>query len=414
MSRGPLLGAVALVALAAALRSEAPPERSIEGVAAALGRAAGGAVKPDDFLWEERGGFLHDAFVGRRVLFLASRPEGGKEGPRDLYRARVRLTRAGRPIEIGDPVNLTRTPLGDDRDLTGSGHRVAFTTVTAEGVQGVTLIDLDGATERPATVGGRLMRALDRLATTGSTKGLARTEIAFGQPPTEAKLEVGPSALVMALGSDGVPAALEFGNGALQIGRAAEFDATVAAVPELPRPAGAVLADVALEEIGPRASALVRALFEGAPRLPSRREDAAAPNGLRIAADYPSEGGWPPPPMTPPNARPFDGEGFWHVAPAMQGPAQQVAAPPLVESVVRPDANDPDAVVHLVAIDTRRLDLQLIPGAAMPAPQAGPHGEGELPRGGRRSASSPRSPRAPRRPRDRSDSSGKAACSRRS
>ncbi len=380
-SRGPLLGAVALVALALGVRGAAPPARTIEGVAAALGDAAGGTVKPDDFLWEERGGFLHDAFVGRRVLFLASRTEDGKDAPRDLYRARVRLTRAGRPIAIGEPRNITRTPLGDDRELTGSGHRVAFTTVTGEGVQGVTLLDLEGATSLQTTFGARVFRALDRLAITGSTSGLARTEIAFGQPPTEAKLEVGPTALVLSLGGEGIPAALDYATGALQIGRGGAFDATVATVPEEPRSAGAVLGDLAGTTLGAAPARLVRALFEGAPHLPSRREEAAAPGGLRIAADYPSEGGWPPPPLAPPNARPFDGEGFWHVAAAMQGPAQQVAAPPLLEALVRPDPDDPDALVRFVAIDTRRLDVRVVPGAALPAPQAGPHGSGKLPRG---------------------------------
>ena len=402
-SRGPLLGAVALVALVLGVRGASPPERTIEGVAKALGDAAGGAVKADDFLWEERGDFLHDAFIGRRVLFLAS---ATKDGPRDLYRSRVRLTRAGRPITIDAPTNLTRTPLGDERDLSGSGHRVAFTTVTPEGVQGVTLLDLDGvndaaaepsaaAHDRANTLGSKLLRALDRLVTTGSTRGLARTEIAFAQPPPEAKLAVGPSALVLSLGSEAIPAAIDFETGALQIDRAPPilpgaparasaqnpFGAALARVPELARPPAKVIADVVAMSLGQGAASVARAVLEGAPRLPSRREEAAAPPGLRIAADYPAEAGWPPPPLKPPNEKPFDGEGFWHVAPAAQSPAQNVAPPPILEAMVRPDPNDASALVHLVAIDTRRLDLQIVPGAASPAPQGGPHGSGLLPRG---------------------------------
>ena len=148
-SRAPLLGAVALVALVAGLRTAAPPPRTIEGVAAALGDTVGGTVKPDDFLWEERGDFLHDAFVGRRVLFLASRTADGKDAPRDLYRAKVRLTRAGRPIPIGQARNLTRTPLGDHRDPTGSGRRGAFTTSSIAGGRGVPLPTPEGPTHRP-------------------------------------------------------------------------------------------------------------------------------------------------------------------------------------------------------------------------------------------------------------------------
>lgn len=398
-SRGPLLGAVALVALVLGVRTASPPERTIEGVAKALGEAAGGTVKTDDFLWEERGGFLHDAFLGRRVLFLAST---SPNGPRDLYRARVRLTRAGRPITIDAPKNLTRTPLGDERDLSGSGHRVAFATATPDGVQGITLLDLDGANDgaasprdRANTLGSKLLRALDRLVATGSTKGLSRTEIAFAQPPPEAKLEVGPSALVLSLGSEAMPAAIDFETGALQIDRASPilpgtparstaqnpFGAAIATVPELPRPASKVIPDVVAMSFGAASSRLARAILEGAPRLPSRREEAAAPAGLRIAADYPSEAGWPPPPINPPHDKPFDGEGYWHVAPAAQSPAQNVAPPPILETILRPDPADASAVVHLVAIDTRRLDLRVVPGAASPAPESGPHGSGLLPRG---------------------------------
>src|SRR5262245_12866810 len=73
-----------------------PPRGTAEGVAAMLGAAAGGEVRADDFVWEARGGFFQDTFLGRRVLFLARRPGGTA----DLYRARVRLTRAGRPVSL--------------------------------------------------------------------------------------------------------------------------------------------------------------------------------------------------------------------------------------------------------------------------------------------------------------------------
>ncbi len=66
----------ALVALAAALLRPSPPARTAEGVATMLGEAVGGEVRADDFVWEERGGFLRDAFLGRRVLFLARRGAG--------------------------------------------------------------------------------------------------------------------------------------------------------------------------------------------------------------------------------------------------------------------------------------------------------------------------------------------------
>lgn len=378
-SRGLLAGGVALVALVVRFGAEAPPPRSVEGVAALLGRAAAASVKPDDFLWEERGGFLHDAFVGRRVLFLASDAAAGPSAPRDLYRARVRLTRAGRPISVADVRNLTRTPLGDDRDLAGAGHHVAFATQTAEGVQGITVLDLAGP--GAPTHSARVFTWIDRWLATGSTRGLARTEIAFERPPEEAKLEVGPGALVMALGAEGVPAAFDFATSTVQTGRTNPFGAAAQSLPEMPRPPAVVLTDLAARALGPRPAALASALARGSSRLALPTAEAAAPAGLRIAADYPIEGGWPPAPIAPAHPKPFDGEGFWHVAPAIQSPEQQVAPPPLLEATIRPDTNNPDRIVHLVAVDTRRLDLRVVPGLVTPEPAFGPRGSGRLPRG---------------------------------
>jgi hypothetical protein len=381
-SRGLLLGAIAVLAIGARLRLDSPPPRTLEGVASILGRAAGGAVKPDDFLWEERGGFFADAFVGRRVLFLATPASAGPGAPRDLYRARVRLTRTGRPIAVAGVRNLTRTPLGDDRDLAGSGHRVAFATSTIEGVQGVTLLDLDGEPERPPAFRERVRALLERWLATGSTRGLARTEIAFARPPTAAKLEVAPGALVLSLGEEAAPAAFDFAAGALQTGRINPFAASAQRIPEVVRPAGPIAADLVRATLGSSPARALAALLERTSRLAPRSAPlAAAPEGLRIAADYPTEAGWPPAPLAPVHPKPFDGEGSWHVSPAIQGPAQQVAAPPLLEAMVRPDRNHPDVLVHLIAIDSRRLDVRIEPGLASPRPSTGPHGAGRLPLG---------------------------------
>lgn len=380
-SRGLALAAIALAAIAARLSSEPPPPRSIEGVAAALGAAAGGTVGPDDFLWEGRGGFLEDAFLGRRILFLVARGEAGALGPRDLYRARVRLTRSGRPISVSGVRNLTRTPAGDDRDLTGAGHHVAFATSTPDGVQGVTLLDLQGEPP-PARLPARVLASIDRWLATGSPRGLARTEIAFAQAPPEARFEVAQGALVLSLGgeAEAVPAALDFETRSLQTGPANPFAASAQPVPELPRPGADVFADLLGATLGPAPAAAFRDVLVRAPALPPRQPPPAPPTGARLAADYPSDGGWPPAPLSPPHPRPFDGEGFWHLSPSIQADTRE-APPPLLEAVVRPDAHNPDALVHLIAIDTRRLDVRITPGVASPRPATGPRGSGLLPRG---------------------------------
>src|SRR5262249_42195363 len=129
------IGAVAaLTALVARCATPAPPPRTVEGIAAMLGASVGGTVRPDGYVWEERGSALGDAMFGRRVLFLAT----GQTGTRDLYRARVRLTRTGRAISVGATRDLTDTRLGDDGDLVARGSHVAFATRAGGVVQAIT------------------------------------------------------------------------------------------------------------------------------------------------------------------------------------------------------------------------------------------------------------------------------------
>src|SRR4051794_701773 len=88
----------AALSLAGRLVLPSPPPRSLEGLADMLGRAAGGQqVRPSDIVWEPSPGVLTETFSGRRVLFLAGDADGG---PRDLYRAEVRLTLEGRPVSV--------------------------------------------------------------------------------------------------------------------------------------------------------------------------------------------------------------------------------------------------------------------------------------------------------------------------
>ena len=378
-SRGLALAAIALAALAARLSVPPPPPRSIEGVAAALGAAAGATVRPDDFLWEERGGFIEDTFLGRRVLFLASRDQGGASAPRDLYRARVRLTPDGRPISVTAVRNLTHTPHGDDRDLTGAGHHVAFATATPDGVQGVTLLDLH-PDPAPAPFPARLLAPLDRWLATGTSRGLARTEIAFTHAPPEIKFEVAPAALVLALGPEATPAALDFATHTLQTGRTNPFGAAAQSIPDPRRPGGEVVTALLGEALGPASASALRSVIARPPLVPPPHPAPAAPDGPRIAADYPTDGGWPPAPLPPAHPKPFDGEGFWH-APVVLAPVAQQTPPAMVEAILRPDTTHPDALVHLTAIDTRRLELRLTPGVASPEPTTGPRGSGLLPRG---------------------------------
>ncbi|WP_437631227.1 hypothetical protein [Sorangium sp. So ce854] len=449
--RLPIALGVALLGAAARLSTPAPPARTTDAIAGMLGEAIGGTVGPDDFVWEERGGFLSDALLGRRVLFLgvagapdgaAQAPDGAAQAPdgaaqaadaaqaagaaqaadgaaqaadaaqaagaaqaadaarapdgrgaADLYRARVRLTRSGRPVSLGGVRNLTETPLGDDRNLVARGRRVAVTTSAFGAVQGITLLDLGGdAGARP--LGERLRAAVDGWIETGSVDGASRTEISFDDPPASARLDLADGALVMALGPEAVPAALSAGASELETGGRDPFGARAHRVPRRV-PSFAELAGLSAGRLlGPGAAAAVERIARAVDRAGSGlREPAAAYLTHGAASPEPappaSEGWpslWPPPPVLPAVDPPLPGEGAWtlvapslpRVLPGIEGDPQRPASP-FAATTVRPDPERQHARVHLLAIDTRHVKFTLQAGFEEPRPTAGPRGTGKLP-----------------------------------
>ncbi|WP_437776065.1 hypothetical protein [Sorangium sp. So ce1097] len=389
--RLPIALGVALLGAAVRLATPAPPARTTDAIAGMLGEAIGGTVSPDDFVWEERGGFLSDALLGRRVLFLGV--AGATDGAADLYRARVRLTRSGRPVSLGGVRNLTETPLGDDRNLVARGRRVAVTTSAFGAVEGITLLDLGGAAgARP--LGERLRAAVDGWIETGSVDGASRTEISFDDPPASARLDLADGALVMALGPEAVPAALSAGAGELETGGRDPFGARVHRVPRRV-PSFVELAGLSAGRLlGPGAAAAVERIARAADRAGSGlREPAAAYLTHGAASPEPappaSEGWpslWPPPPVAPAVDPPLPGEGAWtlvapslpRVLPGIEGDPQRPASP-FAATTVRPDPERQHVRVHLLAIDTRHVKFTLQAGFEEPRPTAGPRGTGKLP-----------------------------------
>jgi hypothetical protein len=369
----------ALAALALRLMRPAPPPRSAEGVATMLGDAVSGEVRAEDFVWEERGGFLSDAFLGRRVLFLARRGPGA---PGDLYRARVRLTRAGRPVRVGEVRNLTASPLGDDRDLVAHGRHAAFVTTAAGGVQGVTLLDLDGeGTAREArTWRERLGASIQGILSTGSPGGIGVTEVTFEALPDDAKVELSDDSLVMALGKEGAPAAIDLRSGAINAGPRNPFSARALRIPRVARPLGEALVAAAGELGGPgsaRALGAVIGLFSRAPG--ARGAPAVFPGREPPAAVQPVDD-WPPPAIAPVVKPALAAEGVW--APGGGGAPILPGAPPAIyETAIRPRPDQPEVLVRLVAMDLRQLDLRLEAGFEEPRSATGIHGAARLPDG---------------------------------
>ena len=399
-SRAPIALAVCVVALAARMTVPAPPEKTAEGVAAMLGRTASGNVAPDGFLWEERGGLLTDALLGRRVLFLASKPiqEGAPPAPADLFRARVRLTRAGRPVSIHGLRNISATPLGDERDLVGRGRYVAFSTWAYGAPQGVTLLDLAGD-ERDRDARSRLERAqaaVESWLETGTLRGLGRVELSFGSPPADVKLDMAEDTLVLAIGQEALPAALDPGSGAVRMSDEDPYSARAQRTPHPVRPLAPVLFELARRGLGPGAADALREVVaklggrlpRDAPRMAGRAGDPSAADRPPALADpTPSVNGWPPEPIAPPITPPLPGEGVWVPArspllPEARDPGGAEMTPPLFfETLVRPDPSLPRASVRLVAMDMRQLEIRVEAGFDEPRPVTGARGSGRLPEG---------------------------------
>ena len=200
--RAHAFGLFALVGLAVHLLKPAPPPRTLEGLAQMLGQAAGAVVEPNDIVWQASPGFLVETFLGRGILFLGA-AEAGK--PRDVYRARVRVTLAGQPISVRQLRNITQTPLGDDAALEIRGGVAAFATVAFGSVQGVGVIDLDGIRkeDRPEGIFDRLLMTLTAYQQSGSFTGLGRTNVVLDVPARQAKLTLAPPELHIDLGEQG-------------------------------------------------------------------------------------------------------------------------------------------------------------------------------------------------------------------
>ncbi|MBL8743844.1 MAG: hypothetical protein JNK04_22200, partial [Myxococcales bacterium] len=133
------------------------------------GRAAGGEVATDDYVWEPSRGWLSDLVGGRGVVFLARH---SAEEPRDAYRARVRVTPGGRPLSLRDSERLTASAIGDEGDLVVAGGYAGFTTRFDGHCQSVTTVSL--------------------------VDGSPRSAVAFPHPPASADFEIRSGELLVA------------------------------------------------------------------------------------------------------------------------------------------------------------------------------------------------------------------------
>ncbi|MFP6684913.1 MAG: phosphodiester glycosidase family protein [Polyangiaceae bacterium] len=188
---------IAAAAAAAQVLGPSPPEPSTRGVAQILGASIGGQVDPTAFYWEPSGGTTSDLLFGRRVVFLGRR-DGDTN--RDVFRAAVRVSRNGRPLNVVATYNLTKTSASDEQQLVTGGNQIAFVSDHAGSVRGVSVLQLAEAPPKTSWMRGlglRLRAWLDD----GSPNPLRRRVVAFQHPPKQAAIELRPEGLAMALGT---------------------------------------------------------------------------------------------------------------------------------------------------------------------------------------------------------------------
>ena len=380
-------------------------------------------VTPQDVRWEPSHGLLDDAVSGRFVLFLGSDTRGG---PRDVWRARVRLTPEGRPLLVLDPHNVTATPLGDDHALVIRGARAAFATVAFGQEQSVTLLDTDGegTANSATTLAERTTSYLTNLQQTGSGAGIGRVEVTLDQPAMGVGLALTDDALAIDLAD--APLGQAIRHGRLDFARAELAAGALGMHSESSRhlPKNVVFWAVdtvrAVPWIGPapiawaeeRAFAVRDTMRQASFKLggaSSSDTDTLATPPLRVSAQRGTAasaspqppasildtsqtgadtGHWPPAAMGTIWKTAEPGEGVW-VTPqpawTRNKPpprAEDAGDPPpaFARTFVRPDESRAYAKVILVAMDMRQLDLGMEAGVEDPKPMTGPHGAGRLPR----------------------------------
>jgi hypothetical protein len=365
-----LLGLGVVVAAARLIAIPGAPPRTVEGVAMLLGRAVHGHVAPEDFVWEAHSELFVDELWGRRVLFLARRGDN-----REVYRARVRLTRRGRPIAVAGATELSGTPKDDDSGLIARGPLAASAMVTAEGVLGVRVLDLrgEGAAREAKTLLTRLLAGLQSYRATGSFRGVRVLEVAFARPPSQVKLEFAGDKLVLALGDEHEPASVDIATAAVNPGPTNPYGMRAQELRLGDASPARVLPELAEEVFGARLGELARAAARALVR-PRAFATAEPPDGppLAVGAD-----GWPPPALASVGARGPGDDGSFH---ALVGSSLE-GAPAAAALAAATPAGGSRAWVRVVALDARQLELVLVPGQAAPAVEAGPHGFGELPGG---------------------------------
>jgi hypothetical protein len=393
--------AAAALGLLVAFSRPSPPARTLAALADMLGRSVHGVVRPSDVSWEPGSGFLSEALLGRRVLFLAA---AGPDAARDVYRARVRVSAEGQPIDVAALHDLTETPLADESGLDLRGNTAVFATTAFGRVQGITALELGGVAsqDRPSSLVGRTLLALSSYRRTGSLAGIGRTDLVLDTPARSAKVLLAPPSIHLDV--DDPSQSLDLDLSTVELRRAAGTDTVGLRIVRQDYRQRSPLAwsvDLVRDLVGATPVAWLEATVFGARDLVKRagtklfrwsgdsrlKKDAPPPSArvLRPAELAGADTGWPPPPIPSLWETPKVGEGQWSevAAPWLPRPSGAAGASPppyFYTTFIRPDPERPYTEVLLVAMDMRQLELGMEGGYEEPKPVAGPPGTGRIPR----------------------------------
>lgn len=167
-ARAPLLVAAFLVggSCGASLGSSpsAARDQSEAGLLELLGQSA--QCSAERARWEQSGGWVKDWVFGRGILFECR----AGMGPRDIYRAAVRLSPEGILLGAVRTKNLTRTSDADESSLTVAGPRAAY--ISSSKSFGVTLLE---RRTKPISLEG----SLRSLTESGTLFGYQKTHFYF-------------------------------------------------------------------------------------------------------------------------------------------------------------------------------------------------------------------------------------------
>ena len=396
------VGLVATLALVHACSAGSPKAKTLDGLVEGLSSAAHVVVRPDEFVWEGTDGVLLDFARGRHVLFLGAEKPGA---PRDLYRARVHLSPEGRPLEVTDVVNLTKSPDGDEQGLVrdATAERAAFATYGLGHLQGITALDLRGKARasQAKTALERGMLWVTNLQEDGDGDGIARVQVLLEKEATAAILAFdGPTLVVqLAQAQGGVRVARVDVDQATVVGNADGLK--VSLEQQVPKQFTHWCVDTVRYVVGPEPIAWLEDKVWTAKdyvkrfghkvldhRTAAQDEIKTEKEQLEIIAKAidPSAAGedggfWPPQPVPTLYKTPEPGEGEWV---AFERPWMHTipgAPSPFYQTFIRPDPERPYSKIILVAMDTRQLDFDMEAGTEDPKSTVGDfHGTGRLPR----------------------------------